>query len=140
MAWEWVAPSVTGAVGAITISATIWLANKQFAFQEGRAIKADRRTVYGQFLKATHQMEDCATRLVADEVTDGKESATAFKEARSEAMAAMAEITILGPSDVAGSADRYLSAIMRDGLTENRSEIARQKNLTVLAMKQALSG
>ncbi|MGW3784708.1 hypothetical protein ACWD5Z_08975 [Micromonospora chokoriensis] len=138
MAWEWVAPSVTGIVGTVTISATVWLAHKQFALQEGRALKADRRAAYGKFLRATHQMEDCATRIVANQATSDKESLVAIREARSEAMAAIAEIAILGPTDVADTAESYLMAILRDGLEEADDEIVRRKNVAVLAMKQAL--
>ncbi|MDG4833594.1 hypothetical protein O7627_30435 [Solwaraspora sp. WMMD1047] len=142
MANEWIGPIVTGAVGTVGISATVWLAHKQFRIQEERALNTDRRTAYGAFLKYTQQMEDCAARLRAEsslpEPTEV--SITAYKDARSGATAALAEVSILGPDAVFDIAEAYLSTLVRNGLQSDRDEIVAYKAAVLQVMRAELVG
>jgi hypothetical protein len=139
MAWEWVGPLATGTIGTVTISTTIWLAHKTFHIQNERAMKAERRALYGRFLKFVHEMEECAIRIgidIPDDDLEDKGAATDYRAARSGAIAALVEISIVSPSAVEELARQQLDSILRTDFGSQQSGAADGKAKLLAAMRK----
>ncbi|MEU8242142.1 hypothetical protein AB0C07_28145 [Actinoplanes missouriensis] len=109
MAWEWVAPAVTGTVGLFTIL----LARKTLRVQHERALAAERRGLYGKFLGALREVEHCDIRVASTEDLDetlSQSAVQAYRDARTRASALLAEISIVAPPSVERAAKAYYDA------------------------------
>lgn len=142
MAWEWVGPLVTGTIGTVTISVTVWLARKTSWLQNERSLKAERRALYGRFLGATYEMEQSGLRLGladADDWPDAGEPVKEYRSARAKAAALLMEISIVAPGSVAETANGFLDDLMRAEFGAKRSTVAPSKARLLEEMRQDIA-
>ncbi|MFB9238927.1 hypothetical protein ACFFWC_25940 [Plantactinospora siamensis] len=136
MAEEWIAPLITGVVGACTVSTTIWLAHRSLRIQAEQAAEKERRLVYSRFLRATQEMSDCAERLLV-QPSDTEGMAT-FRKARSEAAGILDEIRIVGSDAVQQAAEAHLILMLGGDIGRSTDSLAKSKARLIDQIRQEL--